>query len=288
MKQIDFKSEKEIDDAVGKDTGHAYQTLNGRGYSFPLKSAATSHWVLSLPESSAPLADLGAGFGFCTAEAIENGRDVIAVDCEQGHLEKIEETVKSALAKLCSETEEHKSIQSGKLQALKLATLPEANLFENESISGVLLSHVLHFMSPGEPLQVFRDVYNWLQPGALFVVTTASPAALESLLNMGCELVHPRSMDELWQFLQGASDEEIVTECPTYVNIFKEPLQRRMGSRLICFSTNELRALAHLAGFEILTLKYEQPLNFAQAISQSDLTTLLVARKPVEVQQNGL
>lgn len=282
VKNKETKSVEDLDKSVGADTGRTCHTTNGRGYSFNFKSSSTSHWMSSLPESSAPLVDLGAGFGFAVAEAIKSGRDVVAVDCEQLHLEKISEIVRNALTTRASEAEMVGTNLPGKLLDLKLSVLPEADLFGTEEVAGVLLAHVLHFLKPGEPLQMFHDVFRWLQPGALFVVTTISCAGLEFLLSVGSKLSKPRSMDDLWHFLQNALDEEIIEECPTYVMITNDMIKRRAGPHLICFSTNELRALARLAGFEIIALEYEQPPDFAFAISQTDMTTILVARKPID------
>lgn len=279
-----IKAAEELDQDVYEKSGHTYHTLNAKGYTFKLKNASASHWISSLPESPAPLVDLGAGFGFRVADAIRSGRDVIAVDCEQRHLERIEQTVRDAQEQLAVETQNDGTILSGQLLQLKLATLPQADLFERNSIAGALLSQVLHFVKPSEPLQIFHDVFRWLQPGALFVVTTMSPAMLEFFLSIGSELVRPRAIDELWQFLQSASDDQIAKECPMYVKISHNSIVRRLGSRLVCFSTHELRALAHIAGFEILALDYIQPTNVAVPFSKTDMATMLIARKPIKIQ----
>lgn len=278
---VGISSAEELRDDVSKKSSHTYLTFNGKGYTFSLKNLSASYWLSSLPESSAPLVDLGAGFGFRAADAVQSGRNVIAVDCDQRHLDKIAETVSNVMNNANNQrANDTDRTQLGQLLDTKLATLPQTDLFQDNSVAGILASQVLHFLQPGEPLLVFRDAFRWLQPGGLFVVSTASPAIMEFLLRIHCKLERTRSVEEIWQFLQSATDEEIVNDCPCFVKVTHPAAVRVLSSSLLCFSTNELRALARLSGFEILKLDYFQPPNAAIPFSSTDMATVLIARKP--------
>lgn len=273
-------SPEELNEDVRNRCRHTYLTHNGKGFTFSIQNQSASYWLSSLPESSAPLVDLGAGFGFRTADAIRNRRDVIAVDCDQRHLDTINQTVQKALDSLNNNPENSQNNHTGKLLATKLATLPKADLFQNNSVAGILLSQVLHFLQPGEPLQLFRDAFEWLQPGGLLVVSTASPAMMEFLLSVGCKLNRTRSPNEIWRFLQSASDQEIVKECPTFIRISHPAITRVLTESLICFSTNELRALARITGFRVRKLDYFHTSSVAFPFSKTDMATVLIAQKP--------
>lgn len=262
---------------IGND--NTVPTKNQKGYAFSILDESVDIWTSSLVGSSSPLVDLGAGYGFQTIAALKKGRNVIAVDMETEHLKAIQN---SARLETDNTKNEHKSL-IGHLLDTKTAVLPDGSLFEESEVAGILLSEVVHFLSPGEPLLLFKDAYRWLQPGGLFVVTGASPALAEFFIQLGATLNGERSMDEAWNILSTEKDDKIVNSSLTLIDLSSvrpETVRKSLGNRMYCISTNELCALARCTGFEIVRAEYIIGEKYQVKFSEYDNEVLLVARKP--------
>lgn len=240
-------------------------TNNNKGHMFLQVDGYVESWLSSLPDSDKPLADLGCAFGVHTVHALRHGRDVIAVDMERSHIVTLETTIRAQRG------------LAGRLVATRVARLPQSDLFESESLAGVLLSELLHFLTPGEPGRVFADVFKWLQPGGRVVVSTASDTACASKLACGATMRGGDTEDEIMRFIQSASDEDLVREAPTFATY---STQSSDLSHLYYFSTRELAAHARLAGFHIENLHYYSPQKYQVTYSEENDAVLLIARKP--------
>lgn len=260
-------------------TEYCVQTKNRKGYAFSILDESVDIWASSLAESKFPLLDLGAGYGFQTIAALKKGRNVIAVDMETEHLKALQDRVL-----LESENVQKDGKGSiGHLVGTKTATLPKETLFAENEVAGILLSEVIHFCSPGEPLLIFKNAYKWLQPGGLFVVTGASPVIAEFLVQLGATLNGNRSINEAWNILSTEKDDVIIKSAATLVDLSKvrsELIRDAVGSHMYCISTNELSALARSAGFEVERADYIPGDKYPMKCSKYDSEVLLVARKP--------
>lgn len=261
------------------ETRGAYVTKNHIGYSYSKLDKAVTYWIESLPESNKPLLDLGAGLGFQTAAAIKAGRDVAAVDIDKRNLQALRERVNTSI----NNSSNASTVPPGNVVSTTEACLPNSGLFGKESAAGILVSEMLHFLKLGESTQLFRDAFSWLQPGGRLVVTAGSPVVVDALGELGGTLIGNRTLEETWDFIYSASDEQLAKEALFSVEMPKK--EKKLSdavSKVIKFiSTNELFAYANLANFEIEFLDYTSPKKCPFALSETDDISCLVARKPI-------
>lgn len=237
-------------------------TNNKAGCMFLQIDEYVNEWIKTNVQSDKPLADLGCAYGIHTIHALKK-RDVISVDMDATHIAKLKETV-------WKEQGLH-----GKLINTHVARLPCSELFEDESISGALLSEVMHFLKPGEPLAVLKDIFRWLVPGASLFVSTASEKGFAN--KTGARMQDGRSEKEMMEFVSKASDKEIIDASPTFTTFS----DRCEIPSLYFLTEKELGALACLAGFEILTLRYYSPRKYQVLYAEANECLLLIARKPM-------
>lgn len=130
-------------------------TKNKHGFTYNLSPFGKA-FVNYAKETKYPLIDIGSAFGVATIPALEMGAEVIAVDLEENHLQKLLESVPDHL--------------KGKIRTLK-ARFPDID-FPSNSIGGVYMSQILPFLNGEEIEEGFRKIYDWLVPeGKLFVVS---------------------------------------------------------------------------------------------------------------------
>lgn len=253
------------------------RTNNNKGYMFLNIGESAEHWLASLPQSQKPLLDLGAAYGVHTIHAIKAGRDVIAVDCDETHIRVLNERVDSFLS-------EQRDSKYGELVRTTVATLPKGDLCEENSVAGVLLSEVLHFLKPGGPLAVMRDIFRWLEPGGLFVATCASSTCASSVEFSQFSLIlyqlrHGRTLAEAKELLREASGEELLDIAPFYMEL-RTDLEFEAGAydHLYLWSTKEIGAMARKAGFDVERVEYFSPSKYPQPTKDDEV--ILLARKP--------
>ena len=133
-------------------------TKNQRGYMHIEINAATVAF-LEFCSQTKVVADIGAAYGVATIPALEAGANVIACDISTEHIQVIEkETPKQFLENL-------KTI-IGKFPYIE---------FENKSIDGVLLSHVLPFLN-GEEMEIAAKVlFDCLKSGGKIFIYGYTP-----------------------------------------------------------------------------------------------------------------
>lgn len=263
------------------ETALVEPTNNKKGFMFLKIGESAQYWLDSLPHSEKPLLDIGAAYGVHTIHAINAGRHVIALDCDQSHLAELRRRVES----LQSNPRAEANVSLGALRGTVRATLPCSDACAADSVSGVLISEVLAFMRPGEPQVVFNDVFRWLQPGGRLVVTAASSTCLEHSVNVrGFQLANGRSLDEALQLLR-ASPNVLLDAAPGFLQLNKDyKFSAQLPESLYYLSTSELELMAESAGFQVERVSYISPKKYPKLpdSNRTDETVLLVARKPTE------
>lgn len=252
-------------------------TANKTGYMFLKIGESAEYWLNSCPDSDKPLLDLGAAYGVHSLHAMKHGRDVIAADIDAKHIEVLKERCEAF-----TENPPRDAVaKPGRLIRAEVAKLPTPDLCEPESVSGVLLSEVLHFFHPKDPLTHFKDVFRWLIPGGRFVSTSCSAAEMDGMKKAGVSLHDGRTFEELEAFLDGPA-EELVDRAPTYLTMPEgSPLVQLMGKTMYLMTLKELQATAEAAGFEVERCSYISPDKYPfRTKGSKDETAFLVARKP--------
>lgn len=261
------------------------RTNNKTGFMFLKIDDSINHWLNSSPHSSKPLLDLGAAYGVHTIHALKAGRDVVSADMDEVHISKLRERVGEYLKISAS----HQGTGAGRLIDSTVVTLPDSTAFRDESVAGVLLSEVLHFMKPGQPQLLFNDVYRWMEPGGRMVVTVA--ASKEETVqrftgNMGFKLNKDRSVGDVTKMIATACEEELAKEAPTYMELPQSsPFRAALCGHLYLMDAKELKFFAKKAGFQIERCIPISPGKYPDEKSEGG-TVLLVARKADPSVQN--
>lgn len=263
------------------------KTANNRGFMFLSPLDSFQYWTSSLPKSELPLLDLGSAYGVNTLSAIRAGRDVIAADMDSNHLKILRERAEALKNKSHEKT-------LGRLIDTKVMQLPCSNGMKEKSVSGILLSEVLHFLSPGEPEKIMKDAYKWLDVGGFFVVNCLSWTAFNHPLGKNIfELDGGHNPQEVVEMMTGA-DEKALTitkkemeRIPAIYLTRKGPTPPEFHNKLpydgnlLLHSIANLSVMAREAGFEVVKACYISPRRYPNYPKElSDETALLVARKP--------
>lgn len=255
------------------------RTNNKTGFMFLRIGESASYWLNSRPHSPNPLVDLGSAYGVHTLHALKAGRDVVAVDMDEIHIARLRERVDEYLASPAAQN----GAGPGRLVRATVATLPQSGVCDDESVAGVLLSEVLHFMKPGEPLPLMKDIYRWLEPGGRLVATCAasSPVKVANFSKKaGYVLRDGRTAEEVDKLVSSASGEELMEMAPAYMELpDSAPFRNITSGHLYLMSTKELKAFAIQAGFQIERCRYIAQNKYPDKDHTND-TVLLVARKP--------
>lgn len=249
------------------------RTLNGTGNMFNTRSIAAEHWLTILPESALPLVDIGACYGVHTLLALSKGRNVIAVDSADEHLTELRRRVEQ-------QTQRYKEGPQnlGKLVGCVQARVPDRNIIQKNSVAGVLISEVMHFLQPGEPLQVFYDTYEWLCNGGKLIVSTGSFNVQNlELYKETTTLNKGRSTTEVRKLLEEKTGEELLDDCPGLL-VLPDRENEGRAMQLYLLTTTELEAMARLAGFKVLECKYYSQSKYVPPNVRGE-SVLLIAEK---------
>ncbi|MFI4918733.1 MAG: NAD(+) diphosphatase [Legionellales bacterium] len=204
------------------------KTENAMGVMFKELSPSAASFVQFAKYAQYPLLDIGAAFGSATIPALENGATVIACDLSGKHLQILRQSVDNPLI--------------GNLTTLTAAFPYELN-FESESLSGILISNVLHFMDGETIVHGLNQCWQWLQPNGKLFITVMTPhlsfyhqflPEYEKRVEEGCEwpgIFNPRLVaSEKWQ-----------DNLPEFVHLFELEVIKKMVEQ---------------AGFTIETIEY--------------------------------
>lgn len=135
-------------------------THNKFGFMHPLTPFGEQFVDFSSQNQDAPLLDIGCAFGVTTLPCLLQGARVIAADIEQSHLDELyTRTPEECRAQL--------TLQQGRF--------PEELDFEPNSLSGVMISHVLSFLSEQQLVEGFQKLARWLKPGGKVFIVNYTP-----------------------------------------------------------------------------------------------------------------
>lgn len=150
---------------VRLDEGHV-ATHNGKGIQMASPNPLIDIWIEDGFDGVFPLFDIGAAYGANTLPALKHGADVVAIDCDDTHLEYIRKA-----------WELERSPYEGKLTTA-YAQLPALEIPETLRSSGILCSEVIHFLTGDEIEESFRRFHEVLVPGGALCVTCADASAV--------------------------------------------------------------------------------------------------------------
>jgi len=129
-------------------------TSNLRGYMHPLNDIGQD-FVDFAKDAPGLVVDMGAAFGVATIPILKKHIPVLACDMERAHLDELNNRTSPSLRS-------YLKLQKG--------YFPKDFNFEEKSIGAILLSHILHFLSPIELEEAFDKLALWLAPqGKLFI-----------------------------------------------------------------------------------------------------------------------
>lgn len=104
--------------------------------------------------------DIGAAYGAITKQALHKGATIIANDIEKKHLDILKQNTPVYLRNRLT---------------LKPGKFPADLRIELNSLGGVLLSQVLHFMTAKEIETGVSLLFEWLKPGGKVFAITSTP-----------------------------------------------------------------------------------------------------------------
>ena len=190
-------------------------TYNQKGRSVVVPNEIMEQFIEFSATASHPVLDVGAAFGVATLPALLRGAQVIANDIDIQHLEKIQERCPSHLR-------QNLILKEGNF-------LKDLELRE-ESLSAVLLSQVLHFLS-GEELELAaQKLFSWLVPeGKVFTISgTVYTQNLKKLIPLYEER---KQRNEKWpgafHNLQSLTDDPTVQELPPFFHALNDEVLRK-------------------------------------------------------------
>lgn len=221
-------------------------TQNGRGIQMAETNPLFGQW-LSAFDGVFPLLDIGAAYGVNTLAAVQGGADVVALDCDETHLEYIR---RAATAEAQPE--------DGALSTV-YGKLPELDLPQGLRASAILCSEVVHFLTGDEVEESFRRFSEALIPEGLLCLTCCDSSALY----LDEVYWERRELGHRWpgELTQAEFDE------------FKERVQRELSLPEECFPTylhvfepEKIFEVARNAGFRVVSCGAQMHGGYPEAI----------------------
>ena len=128
-------------------------------------SPLLNEWIDSY-NGKEPLLDLGCAYGINIQPVLDLGIPIIALDMEEEHLNILKQNVSPSQSHLLS---------------CVLGSLPHEIALPDASVSGILLSEVLHFLNEFEIEPALKTIHQKLAPGGLLCITIMSIHYYDSL-----------------------------------------------------------------------------------------------------------
>jgi SAM-dependent methyltransferase len=203
-------------------------TLNCMGYMSPKLDQIQMAFVEHSKNNKFGLfLDIGCGFGIATLPVINNGRQIIACDLEERHLEILKQ-----------------EIPEEKLPFLTLIKghFPHEIVFPSNAFDGINLSMVLHFLSPETIEKALKEIFICLKKGGRLYMTTSSP--YQRVLSPFIPIYEQRRSVEEW---------------PGYIDDIAKYVPHRahlLPKRNIVFCKAELVRLVSKFGFQVQTATF--------------------------------
>jgi predicted SAM-dependent methyltransferase len=136
------------------------KTKNAMGIMTTELSPVGVKFVESARIAKKPVLDIGAAYGVATIPALKCGARVIACDISDQHLTILAKTApKETLNRL----------------TLDHSAFPLQTKYENNSLSSILISLVLHFLDGDLIEEGLKKCYNWLEFGGKLYITVMTP-----------------------------------------------------------------------------------------------------------------
>ncbi len=194
-------------------------TLNQMGYSSESLDSYQEAFINYANNFGGPVLDIGAGFGTVTIPLIENGIQVIANDVEERHLQLIKAGINRNL---------HPNLN------LMQGYFPDDLHIPESSLTGVILSKVLHFLS-GDKIELgISAIHKWLKPEGKIVITATTPYS--GVIKEFIPVFEARKRDQLsWPGevinLKEYCNHKCLEENPTYMNFLDEDILLELLTR---------------------------------------------------------
>src|ERR1043166_6915185 len=130
------------------------------GYMSSVLDPVSSAFIDFAAKSSYLSLEIGAAYGVATIEALKKGATVIANDLDERHLKILKERTP---AKFRSRLK------------VQIGRFPNELRIEDNSLGGILISRVCHFLSAAEIESGFERMFQWLRSnGRVFVIAETS------------------------------------------------------------------------------------------------------------------
>ena len=136
-------------------------TLNSMGYMTRILDSYCEDFIKFSATTKSPIADLGVAFGHTTQEILKTGATVYANDIAEEHLEFLKNQIK----------EEEKK----KRLFLLPGKLPEAFIFQDNFLGGVLAARCFHFLTGEEIEDIVSKIYRSLVKGGMLCIVAETP-----------------------------------------------------------------------------------------------------------------
>jgi len=138
----------------------AIPTANKMGYMVSQADRCIEQFITFCTQAKKPVLDIGAAFGIATHRALEAGAQVTAVDLSTYHLD----CLVNATPIPCR----------SRLQTIQ-GHLPDSLDFPENSFDAILVSRVLHFLSPDQIKRSIDLLEKWLNCGGRLFISVATP-----------------------------------------------------------------------------------------------------------------
>lgn len=135
-------------------------TNNLYGYMHSMSPIGQAFVDYSKRRPNKPMLDIGCAYGITTIPCLENGANIIACDIDESHLKELKKRAPREL-----------------LASLKLICNHFPNDLElaEKSISAVIISHVLSFLTKEELLEGFTKLNKWMCKGGKLFILNYTP-----------------------------------------------------------------------------------------------------------------
>ena len=231
------------------------------GYTFD-RNTSWHAWVEAY-DGVHPLADRGAAYGTNTTSALQRA-PVVAIDMDIRHLDILRERTPPALRPPLETI-------SGKL--------PDDLHHVEARFSSILVSEVLHFLSPHDVTQAFEALWRLLIPGGRLVLTALSLYNLNTdTLGLVPELAARCRAD-----VDATAFPGWFPDFSAGKSIIPDPYRSHIPNWIHFFSAAQLHTLATRAGFEVELACMARPASyppFAFCDQYAQEQVGLIAHKP--------
>ena len=143
---------------IVRNKSDCLSTKNAKGAQLATTTPVLQDWLKAY-DGEHPLLDIGCAYGINTMEALKFGIPTVALDTHQTHLDVVREVADECAYKTLT---------------CLLGSLPYDIPVPDESLSGILVSEVLHFLTGEEITLSLNCLFGKLKKGGTIALSTAS------------------------------------------------------------------------------------------------------------------